>query len=69
MKKSEIVAKCKIDSRPCTKYLSIMQSLDLISKSKDSSFSITKKGTDFVTQYEKLVDIIENDLEKLNSSN
>jgi len=46
-----------------------MESLDLISKSKDSSFSITKKGTDFVTQYDKLVDIIEIDLEKLNSSN
>jgi len=45
-----------------------MQLLDLISKSKDSSFSITKKGTDFVTQYEKLVGIIEKDLEKLNSS-
>jgi len=46
-----------------------MESLELISKSKGSSFSITKKGTDFVTQYDKLVDIIENDLEKLNSSN
>jgi len=69
LKKLGIVAKCNIDSRACTKYLSVMESLDLISKSKGSSFSITKKGTDFVTQYDKLVDIIENDLEKLNSSN
>jgi len=69
LKKLRIVAKCNLDSRACTKYLLVMESLDLISKSKNSSFSITKKGTDFVTQYEKLVDIIENDLEKLNSSN
>ena len=47
-----------------------MESLALITKSKkDSSYSITKKGTDFVTQDDKLVDIIEQDLEKLNSSN
>jgi len=70
LKKSGIVAKCNLDSRACTKYLSVMESLTLIIKSKnDSSFSITKKGTDFVTQYDKLVDIIEKDLEKLNSSN
>ena len=70
LKKLEIVAKCNIDSRACTRYLSVMSSLGLVDKSKDnSSFSITKKGTDFVHQYEKLVSIIENDLEKLNSSN
>jgi len=69
LKKLGIAAKCNIDSRACTKYLSVMESLDLISKSKGSSFSITKKGTDFVTQYDKLVDIIEKDVEKLNSSN
>jgi len=70
LKKSGIVSKCNLDSRACTKYLSVMQSLNLITKSKsDSSFSITQKGTDFVTQYDKLVDIIEQDLEKLNSSN
>ncbi len=70
LKKSGIVAKCNLDPRACTKYLSVMVSIALITKSKkDSSYSITKKGTDFVTQYDKLVDIIENDLEKLNSSN
>jgi len=70
LKKSGIVAKCNLDSRACTKYLSVMQSLDLITKSKDnSSFSIANKGTDFVTQYEKLIGIIEKDLEKINSSN
>ena len=47
-----------------------MQSLNLITKSKSAlSYSVTQKGTDFVTQYDKLVDIIEQDLEKLNSSN
>jgi len=70
LKKSGIVAKCNLDPRACSKYLSVMQSLDLITKLKDdSSFSITKKGTDFVQKYGKLVGIIEKDLEKLNSSN
>ena len=67
LNKSGIVAKCNLDSRACTKYLSVMESLDLITKSKNSSaFSITKKGTDFFTQYDKLVGIIERDLEKFN---
>ena len=70
LKKSGIVAKCNLDSRACTKYLSVMESVALISKSKkDSSYSITKKGADFVNQYDKLVSIIEDDIEKLNSSN
>jgi len=68
--KSGIVAKCNFDSRACTKYLSVMESLALITKSKkDSSFSITKKGADFVNQYNELVSIIEQDLEKFNLSN
>ncbi len=47
-----------------------MESLALITKSKkDSSYSITKKGADFVNQYDRLVSIIEQDLEKLNYSN
>jgi len=70
LKKLGIVAKCNIDSRACTKYLSVMESLALISKSKkDSSYGITKKGTDFFHQYESLVDLIEEDMEKINSSN
>ncbi len=70
LKKSGIVAKCKLDSRACTKYLSVMESLKLITKSKDgSTFSTTKKGRDFFTQYDMLVGIIENDLEKLKFSN
>jgi len=70
LKKSGIVAKCNLDSRACTKYLSVMESLVLITKSKkDSSYSITKKGTDFFHQYESLVGLIEEDMEKFNSSN
>ena len=65
--KSGIVAKCNFDSRVCTKYLSVMESLALITKSKkDSSYNITKKGADFVNQYDSLVSIIEDDLEKFN---
>ena len=70
LKKSGIIAKWKLDSRACTKYLSVMESLDLVSKSKaDSSFRITKKGTDFFHQYESLVGLMEEDIEKFNSSN
>jgi len=70
LKKSGIVAKCNLDSRACTKYLTVMESLALITKSKkDSSYSNTKKGDDFVNHYGSLVSIIESDLEKLNSSN
>jgi len=70
LKKSGIIAKCNLDSRACTKYLTVMESLALITKSKnDSSYSITKKGADFVNQYDTLVSIIENDLEKFNLSN
>ena len=68
--KTGIIAKCNLDSRACTKYLSVMESLDLVSKSKaDSSFRITKKGTDFFHQYESLVGLIEDDMEKFNSLN
>lgn len=68
--KTGIIAKCNLDSRACTKYLSVIESLDLVSKSKaDSSFRITKKGTDFFHQYESLVGLIEEDMEKFNSSN
>ncbi len=70
LNKSGIVAKCNLDSRACTKYLTVMESLELITQSKkNSSFSITKKGDDFVNQYDRLVSIIEQDLEKLNYSN
>jgi len=70
LKKSGIVAKCNLDPRACTKYLSVMESLVLITKSKkDSSYSITQKGTDFFHQYESLVGLIEDDMEKFNSSN
>jgi len=70
LKKSGIVPKCNLDPRACSKYLSVMESLALITKSKkDSSYSITKKGTDFFYQYESLVGLIEEDMEKFNSSN
>ena len=46
-----------------------MESLAVITKSKkDSSYNITKKGEDFVNQYDSLISIIEEDLEKFNKS-
>jgi len=34
LKKTGIIAKCNLDSRACTKYLSVMESLDLVSNQK-----------------------------------
>lgn len=68
LKKIGIIAKCKLDSRACTKYLSQMQSIDLIKTENNATvFVITQKGIDFLKQYEKLIKIIEDDLQRLNT--
>ena len=66
-KKTNLNAQCNLDSRAITKYLDIMESLQLvIISSKDPSFyEVTQKGIDFSNHYEKLIDIIETDLKKL----
>ncbi len=66
-KKTHLNAQCNLDSRAITKYLGIMESLKLVKKSeKDPSFdTLTQNGIDFSNHYEKLIDIIETDLKKL----
>ena len=65
--KTLLIAQCKLDSRAITKYLNIMESLKLVKQSsKDPSiYEITQRGIDFSNHYEKLVDIIDTDLKKL----
>ena len=65
--KTHLNAQCKLDSRAITKYLNIMESLKLVKQSsKDPSiYEITQRGIDFSNHYEKLVDIIDTDLKKL----
>ena len=66
-KKTHLNSQCNLDSRAITKYLDIMESLKLVKQSsKDPSlFEITQKGIDFSNNFEKLIDIIETDLKKL----
>jgi len=66
-KKTHLIGQCNLDSRAITKYLDIMESLKLVKQSsKESSlFEITQKGIDFSNNFEKLIDIIETDLKKL----
>ena len=66
-KKNHLYAQCNLDSRAITKYLDIMESLKLVKQSeKDPSFyTITQKGIDFSNHFEKLIDIIKTDLNKL----
>ena len=67
LKKISISNKCNLDSRTCTKYLAVMQSIKLVKKSENdhSIFEITKKGMDFHNEYKKLIEIIEMDLERM----
>ena len=69
-KKTYLNAQCKLDSRAITKYLNIMESLKLVKQSsKDpSTYEATQKGIDFSNHYEKLIDIIDTDLKKLDFS-
>ncbi len=63
--KTHIISKSKIDSRTITKYLLTLELVGMVKKSNDKLlFEITQKGIDFVYQYQMLVNMIEDDLEK-----
>jgi predicted transcriptional regulator len=58
--KTHISFKCKLDSRAVAKYLGILLNNDLIRKSGDPVvFMITKKGNEFLIQYNKLMNLID----------
>ncbi len=64
--KTHIISKSKIDSRTITKYLLTLELVGMVKKSNDKLlFEITQKGVDFVHQYQMLVNMIEDDLEKI----
>ena len=59
--KTHISFKCKLDSRAVTKYLGMLLNNDLITKSDKAPifFTITKKGSAFLMQYNKLMNLID----------
>lgn len=59
--KTHITFKCKLDSRAVSKYLKILLKNGLIKKSvgEPSFFIITKKGIEFLAQYNKLMNLID----------
>jgi predicted transcriptional regulator len=65
MKKTHITFRCNLDSRAVTKYLSIMQFVGLVEKSKkDSSFYvISQKGIEYRNQFQSFMSVMEKDME------
>jgi len=65
MKKTHITFRCNLDSRAVTKYLSIMQYVRLVEKSKkDSSFYvISQKGIEYRNQFQSFMSVMEKDME------
>jgi predicted transcriptional regulator len=58
--KTHITFKCKLDSRAVAKYLNILLKNGLIRKldKENTLFMITKKGSEFLMQYNKLMSLI-----------
>lgn len=59
--KTHLTFKCKLDSRAVAKYLSVLLINNLIIKLDGDSnlFMITKKGREFLIQYDKLMNLID----------
>ncbi len=65
LKKSHIASNCNLDLRAVTKYLNLIIKMKLVKKSKDSPhYKLTRKGFSFLTQYNDLAKLLENDIEK-----
>ena len=64
LKKSHIASNCNLDLRAVTKYLNLIIKMKLVKKSIDSPhFKLTKKGFSYLTQYNNLAKLLENDIE------
>ncbi len=64
LKKSHIASNCNLDLRAVTIYLKLIINMKLVNKSKDSPhFKLTQKGFKFLTQYNNLAKLLENDIE------
>jgi len=60
MKKSHISFKSNLDSRAVTKYLRIMNQIDLVKQDEKNSseFTLTQKGVKFLENYLELVKMV-----------
>ena len=67
LKKSHIASNCNLDLRAVTKYLNLTMKMKLVKKSPDSPhFKLTKKGLNFLIQYNNLSELLENGTENKN---
>ncbi len=66
LKKSHISSKSKLDSRAVSKYLGKMVETQLVKKSENDSsyFILTKKGTNFLNTYRKLLSLVTTEYNK-----
>jgi len=67
LRKTHITFKCNLDSRAVTKYLLIMQNVDLVGKSNEnpSLFVITQKGIKYRNQFNSFMSMMEQDVQKI----
>jgi predicted transcriptional regulator len=65
IQRTQICQKCNMDSRAAKKYLTILESVELIQphNGDGTSFEITDKGIKYLDRFNSLVDMIEYDLE------
>lgn len=63
--KTQVCQKCNLDSRAAKKYLTVLESVELVESNNGSgaSFEITQKGMKYLDKFNSLVDMIEKDLE------
>ncbi|HXV66211.1 MAG TPA: winged helix-turn-helix domain-containing protein [Nitrosopumilaceae archaeon] len=68
--KTQISAQCKLDSRMVKKYLKLLESVDLVKSFNGdmASFKITEKGIRYLDRYNSFMDMLQNDLKKLTST-
>jgi len=69
LQKTQISSLCNLDSRAVKKYLSLMHSIGLVESVNHNSgtYTLTKKGNEYLNYYIELVSLIEKDMEKFDS--
>ncbi|MDH3677513.1 MAG: winged helix-turn-helix domain-containing protein [Nitrosopumilus sp.] len=57
-RKTLLSYRCKLDSRAVSKYLEIMEKIDMVERSKENQnfFLITKKGNLYLKKYNSLIE-------------
>lgn len=68
--KNQISSKCKLDSRMVKKYLELLQSVDLVKSFNGdvASYAITDKGIKYLEKFNSFIEMIEKDLNILDSA-